>query len=98
MRTREEDTTGFRTIQGRGEASVASGTGFGISRSSTGVYTITFDKPFRALPVVDAEVEHSNRYYATVGGVSVTGCTIFATDANGTGINATIHFRARGLS
>lgn len=96
MRSTEEDRTGYRTIQGRGEATPASGTGFNMRRSNTGQYDITFDKSFRGPPIVISAVEHSAAYFTHVGGVSKDGCTIYVENDAGARQNASIDFLIRG--
>lgn len=55
MRTRPNELKGgVRTISGAVSASggIVQGTGFSVVRVSLGHYTVTFDKPFKAPPII----------------------------------------------
>lgn len=79
---------GYRSVAGiRGSVSatgsILTGTGFSISKTTTGTYGITFDSAFADTPNVLAIVADNLARFATANGVSETGATILTWDTSG---------------
>jgi hypothetical protein len=68
---------GTRRIFGRisgGSGAATNGSGFTVSKTSTGVYVIRFDKPFRTPPVVTATP--NSQGYMTVQTNEITASSV----------------------
>jgi hypothetical protein len=89
----------FRVVAGivTGAGAVAQGTGFTASRSSVGVYLITFNAAFLDTPIIMITPEGSTARSATILGTSTSANTVRIFDAAGLAIDAQFRFLAFGL-
>lgn len=90
--------SGMRLVRGqvRNDGVILVGSGFTVSHTGTGAYTVTFSPAFSGAPVVVATVQHGIAQMATVSSPSAGVVYIDTWDANGTASDQFFHFIAIG--
>lgn len=78
---------------------VTAGTGFSVTKGSTGLYTINFSPAFASVPVVHVnQIATSTLYFVGVTAVSASSASIRITTNSGTLTDQAFHFSARLVS
>jgi hypothetical protein len=97
MKTQDRDVKGLGRIV-RGSISAAGGivrgTGFIVTKTGTGGYTITFLQPFRSIPTVFAINNGGNGYIVSTANFSLSQCQVFTGIPAGAGIDGAFDFVA----
>lgn len=76
---------------------IVSGTGFTVSRTAAGTYTITFTSAFSAAPVVTANVFGGTSGFVRVAAVTVSTAQLITSGTNGTAADRDFMFTAAAV-
>jgi hypothetical protein len=100
VRSQEQDQASYRTVSGYFNGStgaVISGTGFSVTRTGVGAYTVRFHRPFRAPPHIVATPVGGQNFVAT-NAIAVDSFGLDNRVYSGGSNDANQMFTARGLA
>ena len=102
MRTAERDQAGYRTVSGRitGSGAVVAGTGFAVTRTAAGTYTVRLTPPLRSVHSITATVEWGAGNYVAALDAVAPDSFVIRTKESTTGIAADVapFFTVRGIA
>jgi len=84
----------FGSVTGSTSPSVKRGTGFSVSRTAIGNFTVTFNSPFAVAPVVLATMEYNDSSIIRVDTVGTGSFKVYMQSYNGTGYDHDFNFMA----